>query len=258
MIFAFAVIVIFASCQSTNSNSGNSSGSTNNSNTGSVETSGSGKDVFIEMANNTSGKQMQLQANTKMYLAANGKVRMEMVMAMNNKPSSEMISIGDASHPYENMVLDDSAKTYYINHVDTADMGKADEHTKYTVNKIGEETIAGFHCTHARVIATKNYNAAASFMNSVDTTDLWLSPDVPIPAPAKKYMDLATGKMSGLLFSASVASQLKQMGCEGFMVKFAMRSKNTSSVSQITKVRHDNFPASLFEVPAGYKQTEGM
>lgn len=248
---AFIVIILFVSCKDNNSGSGGT-GANN------VKVSGAGNDTYLEMENKTSGKGMQMQGTSKMYLAANGKVRGEMVMAVNGKPTGATISIGDASHPYRNMVLDDSTKTYYINQVDTADMGKADDHTKYTVAKIGVENVSGFNCTHAQIIAAKNYDGAASFMNGVDTTDLWLSPDVPLPAAAKKYMELATGSMSGLLFNTSVTGQLRQMGCEGFMVKFAMHSKKVSSVSQMTKVSRADFPSSLFEVPAGYKQTDGM
>jgi hypothetical protein len=193
-----------------------------------------------------------------MYLSESGKARVEMDMSKDGKYAPAMVSIGDANNPYQSTLLDDSAKTYSINHIDTADLKTSDgSNTKYAVSKIGQEQIAGFNCTHARIIANKNYNGPASFMNSIDTTDLWLSPDVPIPASTKKYMDMTTGKMSGVLFNADVAGQLKQMGCEGFMVKFAMHSKNISSITQISKVTHQDFPSGMFEVPQGYKQTSG-
>ena len=238
---------LFLAC---NSNSSNASGSNT------AVTSGSGKDTYIEMTGNTKGDKMQMQTLTKIFLADNGKVRMEMDLLRDGKYTTAMVSVGDANNPNQSMLLDDSAKTYSINHIDTADLKTGDgSNTKYAVSKIGQEQIAGFNCTHARIIANKNYSGAASFMNSIYTTDLWLSPDVPIPAAEKKYMEMSTAKMSGVLFNADVANQLKQMGCEGFIVKFDMHSKDVASTNQITKVTRQDFPAGMFEVPQGYKQT---
>jgi len=241
--------ICFLSC---NSNSSTSPGSAPDIN------SGSGKDVYIEMAGDTKSANMNIQSITKEYLADNGKVRMEMDILKDGKNTTAMVSIGDANTPYQSTLLDDSAKTYSINHIDTADLHLSDgSNTKYAVSKIGQEQIAGFNCTHARIIANKTYNGVGSMFNSIDTTELWLSPDVPIPVAVKEYMEMATGKMSGILFNTDVANQLKQMSCEGFMVKFAMHSKDIASTTQITKVAHQDFPAGMFEVPQGYKQTSG-
>lgn len=249
----FAAILLSPTCfLSCNSNDTNTPGSNT------AVTSGSGKDTYIEMTGNSKGAKMQMQTVTKVYLADNGKVRMEMGLLRDGKYTTAMVSIGDANTPNQSTLLDDSAKTYSINHIDTADLHLGDgSNAKYAVSKIGGETIAGFNCTHARIIANKNYNGPASFMNRIDTTDLWLSPDVPIPVAEKKYMEMSTSKMSGILFNADVANQLKQMGCEGFMVRFDMHSKDVASTNQITKVTRQDFAAAMFEVPQGYKQTSG-
>lgn len=242
-------LICFLSC---NSNSSNTPGSNTPISTG------SGKDTYIEMTGNTKGDKMQMKTLTKLFLADNGKVRMEMGLLRDGKYTTTMVSVGDANTPNQSILLDDSTKTYSINHIDTAGLNMSDgSNTKFAVSKIGQEQIAGFNCTHARIIASKNYNGPASFMNSVDTTDLWLSPDVPIPSPEKKYMEMSTSKMSGALFNPDVANQLKQMGCEGFMVRFDMHSKDVASTNQIIKVTRQDFPASMFEVPQGYKQISG-
>ena len=221
-------------------------------------TSGSGKDTYIEMTGNTKGDKMEMQTLTKIFLADNGKVRMEMDLLRDGKYTTEMVSVGDANNPSQNMLIGDSAKTYTINHVDSADLNAGDgSNTKFAVSKGGQEQIAGFNCTHVRIIANKKYSGPASFMNSIDTTDLWLSTDVPIPPAEKKYMEMSTAKMSGVLFNADVANQLKQMGCEGFVVKLDMNSKDVASTNQITKVTRQDFPAAMFEVPPGYKQKSG-
>ncbi|HEY5370577.1 MAG TPA: DUF4412 domain-containing protein [Hanamia sp.] len=249
----FAAILFLSMCFiSCNTNSSAPSGSSGNI------TSGSGKDIYIEMTSDTKGAQIQMQNLIKMYLSDNGKARVEMDIMKDGKYTTAMVSIGDANNPYQSTLLDDSAKSYIINHVDSADLNSGDgSNTKYAVSKIGQEQIAGFNCTHARIIANKTYNGPASFKNSIDTTDLWLSPDVPIPDAEKKYMEMATSKMSDVLFNADVVNQLKQMGCEGFMIKFDMNSKDVASTNQITKVTRQDFPAGMFEVPQGYKQTSG-
>ncbi len=235
-------------------NNSSKTGSTSASGENTVVTSGSGDDTYIEMTNNTVGKQMQIQGLTKMYLAASGKVRHEMALTVNGKLSSPIIAIGDISNPYESTELDDSAKTYTVDQIDTSNY-KDDGHKKFTVNKIGDEKIIGFNCVHAQIIATTTYNNAASIFNAKDTTDLWASPDVPMPDAAKKYMNVVTQKMGAALGNNNVAKQLTDMGCVGFPVKFQMHGKDVSSISQITKISKGNFPENLFEIPAGYKKT---
>ena len=49
------------------------------------------------------------------------------------------------------------------------------------------------------------------------------------------------------------AEQLKQMGCDGFLAKITSSHKDVSFNMQLTKVEHRDIPASMFEIPAGYK-----
>jgi hypothetical protein len=51
-----------------------------------------------------------------------------------------------------------------------------------------------------------------------------------------------------------VADKLKQMGCEGFMVKLQMKTKNTLMATELTKVENITIPAGMFEIPGGYKE----
>jgi hypothetical protein len=252
-LLKLALVIICAtlfSCK--NNNTKTSAGASASENL--VATSGSGDDTYIEMTNNAAaGKEMQMQSVTKMFLATNGKVRHEMVMTMNGRPSMKIIAIGDIAHPYESTELDDSAKTYTVNHIDTSELSDGSQ-KKITVTKIGNEKINGFNCVHAQIIKVSTYSKVASFLNSNDTTDLWASTEVPMPDAAKQYMNVVTQKMGRALGDKEVSAQLAQMGCVGFPVKFQIRGKNVSSISQITKISKDNFPANLFEVPSGYKK----
>jgi len=192
----------------------------------------------------------------KMYISHAGKLRNEMYMAKDGgKPSLMMAGIADGKNPTQTVLIDDSAKTYSINKIDTSVTNQADnmltEHTTYIVNKIGNETIQGLSCVHGQIIKTMNFSGAQSFMNGTDTTDIWATKDIPMPASLQKGF----AKSMGIAYTGNVADKLVQMDCVGFPVKFQVHGKETSTLMQLTKMSHDNFPANLFDVPAGYKQT---
>ncbi|MFS8083794.1 MAG: DUF4412 domain-containing protein, partial [Ginsengibacter sp.] len=159
-----------------------------------------------------------------------------------------MILIGKGDKPTESISIDDSAKSYTINQIDTGKIGNSEMKINSTATKIGNETIMGFNCVHARVIANKSMG---KFYNSSDTVDLWKSNDVPIEPSVKIKLD----KMGGTgLYSAETAQQLKDMGCSGMTVKMTSNSDHNKMTVQLTKVERKDLPASMFEIPAGYKE----
>lgn len=251
-IKTFAAILFLPICfLSCNGNSSSPSISTGNS------SSGSGSDTYLESTMNTVSKKIRMDMLQKVYLSHNGKARIEMYKITDGgKPSLIMIGISDANNPTQSIMIDDSAKTYSINKIDTANSGDnmLDEHTKYTVSKIGNENIQGLACVHAQIIKTMNFTGVQSFMNSKDTIDVWMTKDIPMPAAMQKSF----AKGMGLAYNTDVANQLVQMDCVGFPAKFQSHSDAATVVSQLTKISHDNFPAAMFEAPQGYKQTEGF
>lgn len=245
-------IFVLQSCQSGSANS--SSGANAD-----MSSSGSGSDIYLESTSITTGKRMSTNMLMKMYISHSGKLRNEMYMAMGGgKPSLMMEGIADGNNPTQSILIDDSAKTYSIHKNDTSVTKQEDniltQHTTYIVNKIGNETIQGLSCVHGQIIKTMNFSGVQSFINRTDTTDIWSTKDIPIPASLAKGFS----KSMGIAYTGDVADKLVQMGCVGFPVRFQMHGKEASMLMQLTKIAHDNFPASLFEVPAGYKQTEGM
>ncbi len=223
---------------------------------GKVTVSGSGKDTYLEMTSNTQSDKMSMQMLIKYYISSTNKARSEMYRVVNGKTSLVMIGLMDANNPTQSVLLDDSDKTYSINKIDTSAASNdiLRNHTKYSVSKIGDDNIQGLNCVHVQIIKTMNFSGVQSFMNSNDTIDLWATGDLPVP----KTFNKATIKGLGLAFNGDVANQLLQMGCTGFPVKFQMHSRKISSLSQLTKVAHDAFPESMFEIPKDYKQTEGF
>lgn len=231
------------------------SGTTANNTTGTNDPSGSsdsGKDMYYEYTSTTASKDMTIKTDTKMYVSSNGSMRVEMDMensAMQGKNPGPIVTIGQSDKPNESISIDDAAKTYSINHFTDNDFNTG-EKIKSTATKIGEEKILGFNSVHARIISNKSIG---SFYSDIDTLDLWRSNDVPLPASVKELMDKFNSKGMAL-YSADVANQLKQMGCEGFMTKLEIHSKNSSTIEVLVKAEHRDLPANMFQVPAGYKE----
>jgi hypothetical protein len=246
-------LFIVQSCES--GSSGNNSSGAN----ADARSSGSGSDIYLESTSITSGKRISANTLMKMYISHNGKLRNEMYMATGGgKPSLMLVGVADGNNPMQSILIDDSARTYSIHKNDTSATNQDDnihtQHTTYIVNKIGNETIQGLTCVHGQIIKTTNFSGVQSFMNGTDTTDIWSTKDIPIPEALLKGFS----KSMGIAYTGDVANKLVQMDCVGFPVRFQMHGKEASMLMQLTKISHDNFPASLFEVPAGYKQTEGM
>ena len=214
-------------------------------------TSGSGDDYYYESTVTTTGKDITMDELVKMYVSAKGDMRTEadIKSSMNgNKVNAPMILIGKVDKPTESISIDDSAKSYTINQIDTGKIGNDDMKITSTTTKIGTEKIMGFDCVHAQVISNKSMGG---FYKSIDTVDIWKSTDVPMQSSVKNKLD----KMGGTgLYSAEAAQQLKDMGCSGMTVKMTSNSDKNKITVQLTKVERKDLPASLFEIPSGYKE----
>lgn len=243
---------ILMACNS--NNGGNPSAANGASNTPGI--SGSGDDYYYESTMNSSGKNMTIDEVIKMFVSSKGDIRMESDIhnsMAGNKPSAPIIMLSHADTPAESIDLDDSAKTYTINHFDTASIGNDEMKINSTATKVGNEIIMGFSCVHAKIISHKTMG---SFYNATDTIDLWKSNDVPQQALVKNKMDKLESGKGNSMYSTETAAQLKDMGCVGFTVKMIMNGDKSSMTMKLTKVERKNFPASMFAIPAGYKEVK--
>lgn len=246
-IFSTAVLL---ACNGNNSTNASVGGATDSS----PASTGSGKDMYYEYTLTAGSKNMTIKTDTKMYVSSNGSMRVEMDMensAMKGKGPVTMVTIGHSDKPNESISIDDAAKTYSVNHFKDSDFNTG-EKTKSTATKIGEEKILGFNSVHARIISNKSIG---NFYSDIDTLDLWRSNDVPMVASVKELFEKFNSKGMAL-YSADVANQLKQMGCEGFMTKMEIHSKRSSTTEVLVKVEHRDVPASMFQIPSGYKETK--
>lgn len=249
LIFALITLSIF----SLTSCSGNTAANAGKDSTGVSASGGPGDDMYYEMTITSAGKDFSMNGVTKMFVSSKGDMRTEMNLANSasgNKITAPMVLIGHSDKPDESVSINDSAKTYTINQISSADLNTG-EKTQSTVTKIGDEKILGFNCVHARVISTKKIG---SFYSNIDTFDIWKSNDVPMQSTVKKLMNKFESRTGNFMYEPEVADKLKQMGCEGFMVKLQMKTKNTLMTTELTRVEDRTIPAGMFEIPVGYKE----
>ena len=246
-------LIILSACLLLACSGNNSANADKDSVSQTSSSAGSGDDMYYELTTATSGKNMNINGITKMYVSSKGDMRVEMTVhnsAAVNRSDAPIVLIGHSSKPHESILIDDSAKTYTVNHFDSSDFNTG-EKIQSTVTKMGEEKILGFNCVHARIISKKTMG---SFYSTTDTVDVWKSNDVPMQADVKDLFDKFQSRTGNSMYSQDATQQLQQMGCTGFMVKMEMNSKDVSMTMQLTKAEHRNLDAAMFEIPAGYKE----
>ena len=118
-------------------------------------------------------------------------------------------------------MIDDSAKTYTVNNIDTSSSRFRRSHENIVDrNQSRRRKVQGFNCEHVRVISTRSMGVMGKF---TDTVELWNSPDVPMAPFFRNYMDKNLSRAWTTLMSPEAADQLMQMGFTGFMVKIQIR-----------------------------------
>jgi hypothetical protein len=241
--------VLLVSCSNGNAGDGTKSASADGATAG----ASTGSDMYYEYTSRSNGATHQSTSTMKLYVSDGGGVRMEIFVAdpTGKRPATTpmMVLIADKSKPNQSITIDDDAKAYTINNIDS--VGDNPEKAQSTATKIGEEKLLDYNCVHARVISQKSLG---SFANFTDTIDLWKSADVPLQPFFRQYMNRMEAKTGSFMYSPAIAEQLKQMGCVGFQMKMEMRSKDVSMTTEVTKVQKGDFPKSMFEIPAGYKE----
>ncbi|WP_374948127.1 DUF4412 domain-containing protein [Mucilaginibacter sp.] len=155
--------------------------------------------------------------------------------------AEKMILLARADQRLVSLALDENKKTYALNTIDSALVSAGI--SRYQVTKTGIESVGGYKSIHAKLLSSTEMGA---FKSSV-TTDVWTSTEVPGYA-------LFKGRMVQNVTPAMMAA-LDKAGCGGFMVKIAVQSKNYSLTTILIKTVTQNFPASMFELPSGYRQS---
>jgi hypothetical protein len=211
--------------------------------------------MYYEYRITSLGEKSNRVSTIKLYLSSAGNARTEMdipLAATNGKAVSPVVTIGNPDKPNESISIDEDKKTYTVNHINI-DSIQYPGKIQSVVTKIGEEKLLGYNCVHARVISNKSLG---SFYQTTDTVDIWRSNDIPLQEKFRSLLKRFDSREGSFMYSRDIVGQLKQMGCDGFMMKMQMHDKRFKMTDELVKAEPRDLPASLFQVPAGYKEVK--
>jgi hypothetical protein len=164
------------------------------------------------------------------------------IRSENGPQPIKMTMIGKASSPDRLYLIDDTNKTYSVWDLKKAREGGTDSTTTYTVTRLGPDKVAGLICQKAELVSSKGTVIDVCVAGELGVSLDWLS---------------AIGRHQKE--STSWITALRNNSLSGFPVRYSMRQKDAPQpfVSmEMTKIDHGAVNEALFEVPAGYKETD--
>jgi hypothetical protein len=200
---------------------------------------------MVTTITNTSAKHKGTNNDTTTTIfTSGGEARSEMNIAalMGVKGSAALLTLQRVNQPHYSLTLDAADKTYSLNVIDTSLINSGVE--KYQVTKVGNETLQGYNCTHARLVSTVGSGA----FKSSTAMDIWMSTEVPGYAFLQKAMTTQN-------ITPKMMRDLHNAGCDGYFVKMTSQGKDYSMNMILIKAQQKNFPASMFVIPPGYKES---
>jgi hypothetical protein len=155
----------------------------------------------------------------------------------------KMTMFGKVSEPDRLYMIDDTNKTYSV-----WDLKKMRGEMKdtagptYTVVKKGTDTVAGLSCQKAELTSSTGTMIDVCVAKEFAVSSDWLA------ALGRRQRE-----------NTSWMSQLRDSGLSGFPVRYSVRQKGATEpfvTMEVTHVEKGPVSEALFEVPAGYKETE--
>jgi Domain of unknown function (DUF4412) len=153
----------------------------------------------------------------------------------------KMTMLGKVSKPDVLYMVDDESKTYSV--WDTSQAGDSEASAKetYTVERLGAGSAAGIACQRALVTSSKANRFEVCVSKELGASANWIA------------------AMSRREHTGNWIRALKEKGLEGFPIRWSMFRKDETEpfmTMELTKLEKKTLPATLFEVPANYKQTD--
>ncbi|HTR02038.1 MAG TPA: DUF4412 domain-containing protein [Thermoanaerobaculia bacterium] len=150
---------------------------------------------------------------------------------------------GKASDPDTLYLIDDGNKTYSTWDVrktrgESADAPK----TTYTVTRLGPDKVAGLTCQRAELTSSRGTVISVCVAGEFNVSLDWLS------AIGRRQKE-----------STSWVAALRDSSLTGFPVRYSMKEKDAAQpfvTLEMTHIDRGPVAANLFEVPAGYKETD--
>ncbi len=167
-----------------------------------------------------------------------GPMTVKMVMLQKNATPDLLYQINDGSKTYSEI---DLAKMREL-------AGQQPDTHKYTVEKLGQETILGYKTQHV-MVKDKTAEADAGV-----TTELWTAKDL-LDYETFSKLQARRGKAAG---QEALVKALKDAGVDGLPLKYIMTTADGSKVTmEVVKADKKSLPATTFEIPEGYTKAEG-
>ena len=187
-----------------------------------------------------------LVGNARMSIAPSG-FRMEWTMttgASGSKAPQEikMTMLAALPNPEKVYLVNDQNKTYSVWDTKQAreDMKSAAKEN-YKVEKLGVDKVAGYTCQSARVTSSKGNDFDVCVTREFGPSTDWIAAMNRNDPEARSWL-----------------KALKDQGIEGFPIRWAVRQKGSAepmTVMELVRAQKKTLSASLFKVPADYKET---
>lgn len=204
----------------------------------------------LEMKITAAGKDSDFGGGGKMLASvAKAGARCEMDMQM-GEMSMKMVVLQKTDTPNLIYHINDANKSY--TEIDLAKMeamaGQTADARKYTVQKLGQETILGYKTQHVLVKEQGSPNEKGM------TSEMWTAKDL-LDYTTFARMQARPGKKGG---EEALAKALKDAGADGLPLKSISTTPDGTRITmEVVKVDKKSLPASTFQIPAGYSKSQG-
>jgi hypothetical protein len=145
--------------------------------------------------------------------------------------------IGKVSEPEKMIILNEQDRTYST--WDFNKMRRRAQPPTFTVKKLGSDRVAGIACEKALLNSSNGSEVEVCVAKDLAVSSEW-------------FVAMARHQRQTIAWMEA----LKNAGLEGFPVRYALRrDQETLSTMELTNLDRTAPSASLFEIPAGYKET---
>jgi len=167
--------------------------------------------------------------------AENAPKRMKMTMLARQSDPERLFMVNDENKTYSVMDLKEIREN-------AAKMRNPEATATYTVQKLGRDSVAGLPCQNALITSSAGMRIEVCVAKEITGSSSWIA-----------------GFSRHASDSQSWVKALRDNGLEGFPVRMVMRRKDATEPTMtmaLTRLERKSVPASVFEVPAGYRQTD--